>query len=266
MKSPPPAVLHSSQVELGDIRLHFREGGSGTPILLLHGGFGSSQDWSPYLDELSREYRVVAPDSRGHGRSTIGEGPLTYGRMAGDAVRLLDHLGISRTHLVGFSDGGCVALHLLMDYPDRIRTATLIGTPYHLDNYPPQVYAGFRGFLDGLTGSGPEADAFGFKAAYLAVAPRPEDWPELVRRLGSTWLTQPTFTEFELRLIGRPVLVVKVDRDPFLPPEVFDRMASLIPSARIVHIPEGSHAVPFEQPERLIAEIRRFIKDVDGAL
>ena len=73
-------------------------------------------------------------DSRGQGNSTEGAGPITYGRLAFDAVRLLDHLGITRAHVVGHSSGGIAALYLLVHFPDRVKTATLMGTLYHVDN------------------------------------------------------------------------------------------------------------------------------------
>lgn len=239
--------------ELSDIRVYYESAGSGPPVVFLHGGFGSSETWDGYFPLLGQSHRVIAPDSRGQGRTTIGRGPISYGRMAGDAVRLLDHLGIAKAHFVGFSDGGCTTLHLLTDYPDRVRSATLIGTPYHTDNYPPEVFAGFGKLLADLAGSERA------RSAYAARAPDPAAWPELVKRLGRTWLTQPAFTEGELGLIEAPVLIVKVDRDEFIPAPVFDRLRVLIPHARVLHLPEGTHRVPTERPAEIAAGIRSFI-------
>ena len=208
--------------------------------------------WKPYFDLLADTYRVITPDSRGQGRTTIGDGPVTYGRMAGDLVRLLDHLDIPKTHVVGFSDGGTTTLHLLVDYPDRVSSATLIGTSYHTDNYRPDV--SLENVISG------HANSRSMQARYAEVAPDPEAWPELIARLGKTWVTQPTFSDDVLGLIDTPVLVVKVDSDQFLAPEVFDGLASLIPRSRTLYLPEGTHSVPREQPRQLADGIRTFVE------
>ena len=93
---------------------------------------------SGYATELARDFRVILADSRGHGRTADAAGPITYGRLTFDVVRLLDHLGIDRVHVVGHSVGAIVGLHLLVDFPDRVRTVTLLAGPYHVDNYRPE--------------------------------------------------------------------------------------------------------------------------------
>lgn len=257
----PQVTEHYADV--GDIRIFYKEAGAGTPVVFLHGGFGSSAEWDRYFPLLADAYRVIAPDSRGQGRTSIGSGPITYGRMAADVIGLLDRLGIERAHVVGYSDGGCIALHLLTDYPDRVLSATLIGTPYHLDNYSAEGFEQLRSFIAGLEAGDPAHARR--KAAYEAGAADPAAWPELVKRLGRTWLSQPTFGEAELRSIETPVLVVKVSRDEFLPPAVFDRTAELIPGARVLDLGEGTHRIPREQPERLAQGIRAFIEAVGSA-
>lgn len=250
--------IQRAYADLADVRVYYESAGSGPPIVFLHGGFGSSETWRSYFPSLAQDFTVIAPDSRGQGRSTLGTGPISYGRMAADAVRLLDHLRLEKAHFVGFSDGGCTTLHLLTDYSDRVRSATLIGTPFHTDNYPPAVFASLKEMISGLGGSEQR------RAAYAATAANPEEWPELTRRLGRTWLTQPTFSEEELTLVETPVLVVKVDRDQFLPPQIFDRLAALIPGARLLHVPEGTHSVPMEKPVELANGIRTFIASLSN--
>jgi pimeloyl-ACP methyl ester carboxylesterase len=253
--SLPP--FESRMAELGDIHLHYLMGGAGAPIVFLHGGFGSSAMWEPYFARFADAYTVIAPDSRGQGQTSLGNGPISYGRMAADFVRLLDHLGIDRAHFVGHSDGGCTTLHLLVDYPDRVLSATLLGTPYHIDNYRRGILPVLEEFARDLAESDPAYD--GIRARHAA-SRDPERWSELVNRLSRTWLAQPTFSDGELGLIETPVLVVKVDRDPLLPAEVFDRMAELIRGARVLYLPEGTHSVAREQPERIAEEVRAFIE------
>src|SRR5512138_3562067 len=111
------------------VRIRFIDQGTGEPIVLLHGLGGSVESWSTVgiLQDLSRDHRVIAFDARGHGKSDKPHDPRQYGRqMALDVVRLLDHLGIPRAHVVGYSLGGMLTSQLLTLRPDRFITATLI--------------------------------------------------------------------------------------------------------------------------------------------
>ena len=103
--------------------------GTGEPIVLIHGLEGSLENWAKrgILPDLARNYQVIAFDLRGHGKSGKPHNPMAYGReMALDIVRLLDHLGIARAHVVGFSLGSQLTSQLLTLRPDRFLTATLI--------------------------------------------------------------------------------------------------------------------------------------------
>jgi len=116
------------------VTIRYVEQGNGEPIVLLHGVESSLESWvrRDVLQNLARDYRVIAFDARGHGKSAKPHDPKQYGReMALDTVRLLDHLGISRAHIVGYSMGGGLTSQLLALHPDRFLTATLVaGAPY----------------------------------------------------------------------------------------------------------------------------------------
>lgn len=254
--------IEAQSADLGELRLYYRAAGSGVPIVFLHGGSSASDAWEYYLHHFADAYRALAPDGRGQGRSSLGSGPITYGRMAGDVVRFLDHLGIDRAHVVGHSDGGVVALHLLIDYPDRVRSATLLGTPYHIDNYPPNAGAVLDDYVKALAASDPAYKSIKSKHA---AALKPRDWTALVNKLGLMWRTQPTFSEAEIGLINTPVLIVKTDHDFFIPNAVFDRMAMLIEGAQVLHLPEGTHSVYRQKRQEVSTAIRTFIQAIDNA-
>ncbi|HSL69514.1 MAG TPA: alpha/beta fold hydrolase [Longimicrobiales bacterium] len=112
------------------ILIHYIEQGQGEPIVLIHGNLGSAERWvrSGVLANLARDYRVIALDLRGFGKSGKPHDPKQYGRELGlDVVRLLDHLEINRAHIVGYSMGAAIAAHLLTSHPERVLTATLGG-------------------------------------------------------------------------------------------------------------------------------------------
>jgi pimeloyl-ACP methyl ester carboxylesterase len=121
--------------------MYYEVHGTGDPILFIHGGGGSIKLWGGpggYVEQLSKRYMVIVADSRGQGQSTEGEGPITYGRVGYDAIHLLDYLGIRRAHFVGHSSGGVA--YILIDFPERLITATLMGPIYNVANYRPEAY------------------------------------------------------------------------------------------------------------------------------
>ena len=121
-------LVDTSFVSKG-VRIHYVEQGSGVPVVLIHGIEGSLAGWRrvPIFDDLARDYRVIAIDQRGHGRSGKPHEAAAYGsEMALDVVRLLDHLGIAKAHVVGYSLGAMVTSQLLTLHPERFRSAVLV--------------------------------------------------------------------------------------------------------------------------------------------
>ena len=104
-------------VQLNDLNMYYEIQGQGAPLLLLHGGSGTSGDWAPYLTRLSEHFQVITPDSRGHGKSKNPGDKLSYSLMAGDMAALINHLGLEKPLVCGYSDGGQICLELSMHYP-----------------------------------------------------------------------------------------------------------------------------------------------------
>lgn len=114
------------------VRIHYTDQGAGEPIVLLHGLGGSLETWNEtgILQNLARDHRVIAFDIRGHGKSDKPHDPKLYGHEMGrDVVRLLDHLGIRRAHVAGYSLGGMILSQMITLEPSRFATATLIAGP-----------------------------------------------------------------------------------------------------------------------------------------
>jgi pimeloyl-ACP methyl ester carboxylesterase len=244
---PIPKVVGFAPI--GDVRMYYEIHGAGDPILFIHGGGGSVQgSWPPeYREVLSRHFMVILADSRGHGNTADGAGPITFGRLAADAVRLLDHLGIAQAHVVGHSAGAIAALHLLVDHPDRVRTATLLAGPYHVDNYRPAAYADLRRELEALI-RGERIES------RLASKPVP-----VLKKLQSAWLAGPSFTTRQLATITRPTLIVTAGRDVFFEPAVGEEMRAHIPGSELLHYPEATHRVQATHSRELVPAIRDFI-------
>src|SRR5436305_14048215 len=105
------------------------------PVILLHGGFGSSDDWGFEVPLLSKTHKVIVSDSRGHGRSSMSNQPLNYSLMASDVLQLMDYLKIKKASVVGWSDGGIIGLILAIKSPERINKLFTYGTNYNNSGY-----------------------------------------------------------------------------------------------------------------------------------
>ena len=113
-------------VELSGATVHYQDHGSGAPLILIHGGLSSGTQWQPLLPELADGFRVITPDSRGHGRSANPSGELCYPRLADDIAALIAVLGLGRPVVGGWSDGGQVALDLGARHP-AAASALIVG-------------------------------------------------------------------------------------------------------------------------------------------
>jgi len=99
--------------------LYFTERGSGPPLLLVHGLMVTGEMFEPVIEHFATRHRVIVPDLRGHGRSRGLPPPYTAAQLASDLARLLDHLGIDSTAVLGYSQGGAIAQQLVIDHPRR---------------------------------------------------------------------------------------------------------------------------------------------------
>jgi pimeloyl-ACP methyl ester carboxylesterase len=245
-ESRSPAIAGFAPI--GDLQMYYEVHGAGEPILFMHGGGGSISSWpSEYVTDLARNFRVILAESRGHGRTADGAGPATYGRLTFDAVRLLDHLGLDRAHIVGHSVGAIVGLHMLVDFPDRVRTATLLAGAYHVDNYQPDGYAAIKRELDALI-RGEKLES------RLSSRPVP-----VLKKFREAWLAGPRFSLPILETIDRPTLIVAAGQDPFFAPSVAEAMHAHIKASELIIYPDATHRVQVTNVKELVPAIRDFI-------
>jgi len=249
------------RVGVDDISIYFNSYGVGEPVLMLHGGFAYAETWLGQVLALAGDYRVITPDSRGHGRTSLGERPITYRRLADDFIEFIEKLGLGPVHLVGWSDGGCASIALALQRPDLVRSMVLIGTPYNTDNYTEEAKGLLRDFLD------PESlELRFFKSIRWLLAHEPYSWRPFLERMTEMWLELPDFTLEDLNGIEAPTLVVACDRDEFLsltddPLQVFKDTAAAIPKGRIGVIRGGTHTVMLEKPHEINGLILRFLEE-----
>ena len=238
---------HGGQyANINNVRIYYETYSAGPPVLVLHGGLGSIEGMSYQIRALATSHFVIAADSRGHGRSTDSDTPLTYSSMADDVLKLLDHLQVDRVDVVGWSDGAIIGLDLAMHHPERIRRLVAISANYDVN-----------GLLQSSTSV---AEIPRPPLRYLLLAPDPPHWPVLYRKVVTMWQMQPHYTLTDLGHIKAPTLVMAGEFDA-IKREHTDQLAKAIPDSQEVIIEGATHSVPIEKPEIVNADILRFLDE-----
>jgi len=195
------------------IELAYHVLGSGLPLVLIHGGFGSVEMFGPNVAALAAGRQVIGVDLQSHGRTPAADRPMRFETMADDVAALIRYLGHEQADVMGFSLGGGVALRTAIQHPASVRRLVLVSTPFRRSGWHPEMVAGFDHM-------GPEiADALKrspLYATYREIAPRVEDWPTLATQVAEMVKLDYDWTE-EARNLPMPVLIVAGDADG-LPP------------------------------------------------
>jgi pimeloyl-ACP methyl ester carboxylesterase len=209
--------------DVNGINLYFETHGTGRPLILLHGGLGSGEMFGPTLPQLAQQHQVIAVDLQGHGRTADIDRPIDIRLMADDIAALIDHLRLDKPDVVGYSLGGGVALLTAVKYPDKVRRLVAASAHAWRNAIPPemlaqqaQVNAAAAEFLKDTP----------MYELYQRVAPRPEDFPRLLDKMGESMAHDFDYTE-EVRGLQVPTLLVAADAD-MAPPSHYVEMFKLL--------------------------------------
>ncbi len=203
--------------------LYYETHGSGRPLVLLHGGLGSGEMFGPVLPLLAAEHQVVLVDLQGHGRTADVDRPIDVRLMAGDIAALIDHLGLDHPDVMGYSVGGGVALHTAVQFPEKVGRLVTVSAYIRSDAVYEDVRAQ-QGQLD--ASAAPYVEQTPMYQLYQRVAPRPEDFPRLLDKMGASMAQDFDYTE-EVRGLQVPTLVVAADAD-MAPPSHFVEVFALL--------------------------------------
>jgi pimeloyl-ACP methyl ester carboxylesterase len=231
----PSTSWHWAQVN--GHRLYYAVRGEGPTLLLLHGGGASGeQSFEHQLDVFAEHHHIVAPDQVGQGRTPEVPGPLSYSAMMEDTETLLTQLNLRHVDLIGFSDGGILALMLALRYPELVHRVVISGV-----NVSPE---GLKAHL---------------REALRAT--QTEHPATIDEKLAQLWLTSPTEAELSLALlknIPQPVLVVSGDRDAITLEHTLQIFHAL-PQAELCILPGTNHGTFSDRPEWLNPIITSFL-------
>jgi len=195
--------------EVNSLNLYYEIHGSGRPIMLLHGGLASGETFGPVLDALAAGHQVVVPDLQGHGRTADIDRPIDIRLMADDIAALIDHLGLEKVDLVGYSLGGGVAFFTAVKYPEKVGKLVMVSANIRRDAIPAEMLAQQEQIGSAAVEFMKETPMY---QLYQRVAPRPEDFGRLLDKIGESMSRDFDFSE-ELRGIQVPTMIVCADAD-----------------------------------------------------
>lgn len=224
-----------------DIELNYVEQGEGFPLILLHGNGEDHTYFEHQMGPFSAHYRVIALETRGHGQSPRGEAPFTLEQFAEDLKEFLDEKGIHKCHLLGFSDGGNIALIFALKYPQYIEKMILNGA--NLD--PSGLKRSIQLSLEAK---------WAMQKVRCAADPSAKAKFEMLDLM----VTQPHIDPLSLRSLRMPTLVVAGEKDMIT--EAHTRaIAAPIPGSKLVFLP-GDHYVAQRNWEKFNSVVLEFLK------
>ncbi|TIL65170.1 alpha/beta fold hydrolase [Mesorhizobium sp.] len=208
-----PKPAKSGLLPINGLNHYYAAYGRGEPLLLLHGGLGTTDMFAPILPKLAESRTVIGVDLHGHGRTALGDRPLSLEAMGDDMAAIVKALGYDKVDVMGYSLGGGVAFRMAVQHPETVRRLVLVSTGYASDGF----YADMRTQQAqvGAAMADMMKDTPMYKS-YVAVAPRPQDFPKLLDQLG-THMRKDYDYSADVAKLKMPVMLVFGDSDMYRP-------------------------------------------------
>lgn len=224
-----------------DIKLNYSEQGAGYPLILLHGNGEDSTRFRHQLEYFSKEYRVIAIDTRGQGESPRGTAPFTFDQFAQDLLDFMNEHGIFRAHLLGFSDGGITALLFALEHPERVGKLILNGANLNVEGVIQPV-------RERIVTKAKEAEA-----------QKDESGEAMARyELLNLMATQPAIDPARLANLDIPTLVI-VGTSDMIEAEHTQLIYKSLPDAELVLV-QGDHFIAYDNPAAFNEAVDTFLK------
>lgn len=195
--------------EISGLELYYEVQGAGDPLILLHGGLGATSMFGEVTSRLAQGRQVIAVDLQAHGRTADTDRPLSYEAMADDVAALITGLGFDRADVMGYSLGGGVALRTAIQHPEVVNKLIVVSAPFARQGWFPEVLAGMAQMSEASAMMMQQTPMY---RLYAAIAPKPDDWPVLVGKVG-TLLGQDYDWSAEVAALKTPTLLVVGDAD-----------------------------------------------------
>ncbi len=239
-------------VKADDARIYYEVYGKGEPVLVLHGGgVGCTYEMGRFIDELSKDHLVIAPSTRGHGKSEIGVKPITYVQKAEDMMAAVNQVTKKPMVILGFSDGAYTAYKIAAMYPDRVRKIVAIGAGENvpgLRKIPMAKLADFaaldKRFID----------------EKVALCPEPDKLQDYLDRYFA-FFNQETISKVLFNSIKCPVLLIAGEKDANAPLDTVISAYKMMPNVQLAIIANAPHQAFITHFEAVWANVKPFLKD-----
>jgi pimeloyl-ACP methyl ester carboxylesterase len=252
------------RVQVNGMELYYEVSGDGDPLIVLHGAYMNIPSMGAIIPELAKTHRVYALEFQGHGRTTDMDRPITYPNLADDVAAFMAAVGLQRADVFGYSVGAVVGLQLAIRHPAQVSKLVAASVAYDLAGWQPEFKAVIPQMTVQMMLDTP------FAKDYRALAPNPDGFPELARKLIALE-KEPMAWEKDVKALGLPVLVITSDYDVatlehsvalfrLLGGTGMGDMGKPLPAARLAVLPGTSHTAIITQPDLLQAFIQPFLK------
>lgn len=202
------------------INLYYEIHGTGTPLIMLHGGFGTFETFADITPTLVLNHQVIGVDLYGHGRTALTERPMSFESMADDIAGLIAYLRLEKADVLGYSLGADVALQTAIRHPERVNKLVLISTPFKRSGWHPEMRQGMTAFEPEFFMNTPLYED------YKKVAPKPEDFPRLVNNMKEMLGRDYDWSE-QVSALKMPILIIAGDADGLPPSHAVEFFALL---------------------------------------
>ena len=258
-------TTRSGAITVDGLDVYYEIHGDGPALVLLHGALGTIDVcFADLLPGLAEQHTVIAVELQGHGHTPDIDRPLTYPRLAADVAGLMEALGVEAADLAGYSIGGDVALQLAIDRPELVRRLVYFGgISFDASGLHPEARA------DANQVTGEELVGTRWHEAYVASAPDPDGWSELVAKMAELDRTFTGWDPDQLRALDVPTLLIAGDADLALPEHVIAMFRLFgggvlgdlhpLPPSQLAILPGTSHVGVLEQTTLLQLMINRFL-------
>ena len=265
-----PAVVLAQQepttgyAPVNGLKMYYEVHGSGDPVVLLHGAFMTiTNNWTGWIEELSKTRKVIAVEMQGHGRTADIPRDITYENLADDVAALLDHLKIPRVDLVGYSMGGGVALQCAIRHPDKVRKVVIISSVFRHDGWVKEVQDAF-----------PQLTAEAFKGSpieteYKKLSPTPNEFPNFVKHILAAEAKPDDLSADELRATKAPMFFIHGDADGIRLDHIAEMfrlkggeiMGDMRPrsESRLAILPQTTHVTLMQRMDVIVPMVNDFL-------
>src|SRR5216683_1158652 len=202
-------TVKTGYASVNGLNLYYEIHGTGEPLILLHGGLGSTEMFGEIMPLLSSNRQVIAIDLQAHGRTADIDRPLSFAAMADDIAALIKRLKLGKADIMGYSLGGVLALRTAISHPEVVRNLVLVSTPFKRDGWYPEIVAGMAQLGAGAAEPMKQTPIY---QLYARIAPKPADWPVLLTKVGELGRQDYDWSQ-EVATIKARTLLVYGDAD-----------------------------------------------------